>query len=239
MMGFAFCERCGVPIAAFGPQRLRPVPGRGGAAGQAGSGQEEDPREVTRLRVPPGRGPSTVEGASRDRKTHREMASQTRPRRGGSAGSLLHRVGNPFVRLFLRSPLHSMMSGALMLITVRGRRTGRTYTLPVQYSRAGGVIYVIPGNHERKTWWRNLIGGAPVGLRLRGKDAEASAVVFAGERDREEIEEGLRVYLARFPAAARLHGITRNADGTFDEDRLRAAADGVVMVRIVLVQPTA
>jgi F420H(2)-dependent quinone reductase len=124
------------------------------------------------------------------------------------------------------------MSRAVMLITVTGRRTGRSYTLPVQYARAGFVLYVIPGNPRGKTWWRNLIGGAPVTLRLSGRDVEASAAVLNGGHapDREEVEEGMRVLLARFPAAARAYGIRRNPDRTLDEESLRAAIGSIMVV---------
>ncbi len=59
---------------------------------------------------------------------------------------------NPLVGWLLRSPLHSMLSASLMLITVRGRKSGNSYTLPVQYAQTPEAIYVVPGDAEHKTW---------------------------------------------------------------------------------------
>ena len=45
----------------------------------------------------------------------------------------------------LRSPFSGILDGSLMLITVRGRRTGIEYTLPVQYATDGQAIWGPPG----------------------------------------------------------------------------------------------
>jgi hypothetical protein len=37
--------------------------------------------------------------------------------------SQLNQFANPFVELMLRSPLHGLMSGSIMLVTVTGRKT--------------------------------------------------------------------------------------------------------------------
>ena len=41
------------------------------------------------------------------------------------------RLLNPLLAALLRSPLHRLASKNLMLLTVTGRKSGRTYTLPV------------------------------------------------------------------------------------------------------------
>ena len=89
-------------------------------------------------------------------------------------------LGNPFVATVLRSPLHRMMSGRMMLITVRGRKTGREYTTPVEYRRTNGELAV--ASRSERTWWRNIGGGAPVRALVRGKwlQGEASATTEGG-----------------------------------------------------------
>ncbi len=72
----------------------------------------------------------------------------------------MNKIANPFVKLILRSPLHGWMSAAVLLITYRGRKSGKEYTLPVQYVQDGNNVYIVPGFAEKKTWWRNLKGGA-------------------------------------------------------------------------------
>jgi len=77
----------------------------------------------------------------------------------------MNHLVNPFVRFILRSPFHRLFSGSIMLITYQGRKSGKAYTLPVQYARTGNTLNIVPGAAETKTWWRNLRGGAPVRYR--------------------------------------------------------------------------
>ena len=64
-----------------------------------------------------------------------------------------------------------------MLVSVAGRKTGRIYTTPVNYIRDGDALTVI--SRRYRTWWRNLRGGAPVTLRLRGRDLRGTGEVTA------------------------------------------------------------
>ena len=142
----------------------------------------------------------------------------------------MNKFANPFVRFILRSPLHKMMSAAVMLITYHGKKTGKAYTLPVQYVQAKEAIYIIPGMPERKTWWRNLRGGAPVVLTLNGKTLNGQALVL--EAGTESAAEAFRLYLKRFPPAAKLYDIRLGPDGTCSEEDLQHAARSIVAVKI-------
>jgi len=62
----------------------------------------------------------------------------------------LVRYFNPVTRFLLATPLHSLMSGRLMLLSFTGRRTGRSYTTPVSYVRLGDSL-LVPGGGG---WWR-------------------------------------------------------------------------------------
>jgi hypothetical protein len=93
-----------------------------------------------------------------------------------------NRTGNRAVALLLRSPLHSIVSGQLALITVTGRRSCREYTFPVGYRRAGERVTISVGWPARKLWWRNLRGGASVRLRLGGEERSGLAKVRGDER---------------------------------------------------------
>ncbi len=75
---------------------------------------------------------------------------------------------NPIMTFLLRSPLHSLVSNSMMLISVTGRKSGRRVTLPVSYVRENDTLWVISSRNRQ--WWRNLLGGAPVTLRLAGQD---------------------------------------------------------------------
>lgn len=82
---------------------------------------------------------------------------------------------NPLVTWLLRSPLHGVMSGSTVLVTISGRKSGQPYTLPISYHQAGDTLTLI--TRRDKTWWRNAQGGAPVRLRLRGREVAAHAEV--------------------------------------------------------------
>lgn len=97
----------------------------------------------------------------------------------------LIKLQNPFMKWLLRSPLHFIVSRMYVLITVTGRKTGKQYTTPVQYALRGETLYTITS--EGYTWWKNLRGGAPVQLRLRGKARSGQAEVITEPQRMEEI----------------------------------------------------
>jgi len=146
----------------------------------------------------------------------------------------MNKIANPFVRFILRSPFHKMMSDSVMLIAYRGRKSGKTYTLPVNYVQVGKTIYIVPGMPEQKTWWRNLRGGAEVTLRLNGKSVSGSATLLEG--DVEAASEALRHYLKRFPPSAKLHNVRLEADGTCNAEDLQEAAQSLILVKVELDQ---
>ena len=62
-------------------------------------------------------------------------------------------------------------------ITYRGRKSGRTFTLPVGYRRARNTVTIGVELAERKKWWRNFLGdGGPLTIRLDGVDRTGHAV---------------------------------------------------------------
>lgn len=146
----------------------------------------------------------------------------------------MNKIANPFVRLILRSPLHGLMSAALLLISYRGRKTGKEYSLPVQYAQEGDTLYIVPGAPEQKTWWRNLQDGVPVQVTLRGKTLTGNGILLKQDAEAEIILKGFVLYLQRFPALPQYHHVRVEADGNFNEADLRKAAEMVVMIRVEL-----
>jgi hypothetical protein len=99
-----------------------------------------------------------------------------------------NRTGNCAVATLLRSPLHRVISRQLALITVTGRRSGRQYTFPVGYRRAGERVTISVGGPARKLSWRNLRGGARVRLRLGHEERAGLANVRGDERSGVVVE---------------------------------------------------
>jgi len=107
---------------------------------------------------------------------------------GHAPFALWNRSGNQAVRLLLNSPLQPLVGRQLALITVTGRRTGREHTLPVGYKQDGERLTIPVLWPERKLWWRNLSDGAPVRLRLRGKDRTGHAELRGDEHSELTVE---------------------------------------------------
>ena len=132
---------------------------------------------------------------------------------------------NPLVRWILRSPLNGLMSKETMLITYRGRKSNKDYILPVQYVRVEQEVWISVGFAEKKHWWQNLIGGAPVRLCISGAWMNGQALVLRGESDRLEIIAGLRNMINKFPAMQKYY--TDLEKTTFD-------VSSIVMVKVLL-----
>lgn len=91
---------------------------------------------------------------------------------------------------------------------------------------------MIVGSPERKRWWRNLRVGAPIEVRLRGRDRHGQGRLVL---ELQEVEQGLSLYLARFPRRAKSLQIPLEADGRPSPPAVRAAARATVMVVVELV----
>ena len=138
----------------------------------------------------------------------------------------LFAIINPCMGLLLRSPLHGLVSRNLMLITFRGRVTGRSYTTPVRYMRVGAKIRWFTSRDAK--WWPNLKHDPTVMLRLAGRDVLCSARVI--DDDPATVRNLLASYLTRFPGDAVYHEVGLAKDGSpLPEDLDRAASHSLVV----------
>ena len=70
----------------------------------------------------------------------------------------------------------------ITVVTYTGRRSGRTFSIPVAYRRSGDEIEIAVNMPDAKTWWRNFLGdGAPVTLDLDGTRRGGHAVAQRDE----------------------------------------------------------
>jgi hypothetical protein len=145
-----------------------------------------------------------------------------------------NKIANPVVRLILRSRFHRWMSASVLLITYRGRKSGKEFTLPVNYARDGHFIYIVPGMPERKSWWRNFREMTPVRLTLRGEVLSGNGVLLDPVTQGEEIITGIEVYLRGFPSLAGSYHIRSTPGGGWDTVDLQQAAQTLVMIRVEL-----
>ncbi len=136
-------------------------------------------------------------------------------------------MGNVFMGGILRSPLHILLSSNTLLITFKGRRSGKQYTTPVNYALVGDLIYVT--SMKDRTWWRNLRGGAQVTLRLQGKQATGWGEVI---EDVDRVGSRLMAYLRASPNFARYFEVEVDSEGHLVEADVARATRPRVMVKI-------
>ncbi len=128
----------------------------------------------------------------------------------------------------LYSPLHRLLSGKRLVLSFTGRRSGTRYATPVNYLQRGAEL-LITTDHQ---WWRNMTGGAPVSVRLRGRQVQATAEAI---RDPDVVAEALTAIVLDHPPYGRWANIHTGPDGAPDAADVRAeVARGRVLVRVTL-----
>jgi deazaflavin-dependent oxidoreductase (nitroreductase family) len=137
--------------------------------------------------------------------------------------------GNNFMTFILRSPLHGMLSSSTMLITVTGCKTGKAITTPVNYALDGNKVWVT--SYRKRSWWRNLRGGQPVTLRVKGKEVNGWGNVI---EDGRGVEKALGVYLALLPQHAKYFHVTLDERSQPSAEELALAAHDRVIVEITI-----
>jgi hypothetical protein len=129
------------------------------------------------------------------------------------------------MRKILGLPFPTPLGGRLMLVTLTGRRTGKTYHQPVSYVRDGNTL-LTPGGGK---WKLNLQSGRAETIRLGGRDITAWPEIV---HDAHEIDRLLTVMTAATPSVARFIPIPRDTDGRLDHDKLNAAiSNGFSIIR--------
>ncbi len=131
--------------------------------------------------------------------------SVSQPRRRGAL-RLLFRLMNSVVGSILRSPVHRLLSGRLALLTFYGRKSGLRYKTPVGYGRTDDALLV----DTESPWWRNLQGGAPVWMLIRGEERTGVADVV---KDEVGMVEHFRAILSLNPDYNRFVNLTVDAAG--------------------------
>jgi deazaflavin-dependent oxidoreductase (nitroreductase family) len=143
-----------------------------------------------------------------------------------AAHNYFMKIGNGTMKFLLRSPFHKLVSGNMMLVTVKGRKSGKAYTTPVNYIQDHQLVYVT--SEKERTWWKNLRGGAEAVLRLRGQDLQATGEVV---EDEPGVTAQLATYLAKAPQYARYFGIPLDAEGKISlKDAAKAAKNRVCII---------
>jgi hypothetical protein len=108
----------------------------------------------------------------------------------GFSDSVFVRAVNGLAVSLLDMPvLGDLVRRGLVVIRYVGRRSGKTFEIPVGYRRSGDRIVVNVGMPDGKKWWRNFLGeGGPVTfVGMDGRDRTAHAVATRDERGRVSV----------------------------------------------------
>ena len=136
---------------------------------------------------------------------------------------------NVLFSAILRSPLHEMLSNRFVLLSFRGRKSGKTYTIVVGYRREGDVIEVI----SPRSWWKNLSGeNTSVTVLLKGQWRSGTAEAFHGD---EMVAAGYLRFIEKSPALIRMYHIEQDADGQPKRESVRQATRNAALVHIRLI----
>ena len=134
---------------------------------------------------------------------------------------------NIFMKMLLKSPLHSLISKNILLLEYTGRKSGKTYSLPVNYVQVGESLLVT--SSRTRTWWRSLRGGAGIKLRLQGAERIAKGEVIEEQSD---VAAALGELFGAAPQMARYFNVRFGEDQKPVQKDLQAAAQSRVIVRL-------
>lgn len=133
---------------------------------------------------------------------------------------------NFMMKLLLRSPLHFIFSSNVLLISFKGRRSGKQYTTPVRYIRDDTVVRMFSSPGAK--WWLNLRGGASVTLCVKGHSYTTQARV--NEEPMAAKLEKFVAYLKQFPGDGAYHGLRIRRGKPLPHTEIKAVLPEVVIV---------
>jgi hypothetical protein len=137
---------------------------------------------------------------------------------------------NQMVEWMLFSPMHSLLSEHLMLLTYSGKKSGLKRRVPLTYLQEGSIVSAFCSRDV--VWWKNLQGGAAVLLRLRGHNYTAIATPITD--DAAHMIPTFTAFLRQNRQAGGFQDIPFNADGSPDMATIERVIHSKVMVRIAL-----
>jgi hypothetical protein len=113
----------------------------------------------------------------------------------------LLRLGNPLVMGILRSPAHRLLSGRLIILEYQGRKTGRTFAIPLRYAETEtGRLVALAVGPAGKRWWRAFVEPRRAVVLHRGFRHAVVGTLAEGSLR----EEARAAYVARYPRSVPL-----------------------------------
>ncbi len=127
---------------------------------------------------------------------------------------------NPFVALLARSPLHFFISHQVLVIKFKGRRSGKSYLVPVSYHEHESSYTCV--TLRSNIWWRNLKDVAHTQIWLKGKLTDVQ--IDLEFNNDQIVENTLRNLVTNNKVDAYFARIKLKKDGSPDSHDLAQAA---------------
>jgi len=134
---------------------------------------------------------------------------------------------NGLIGLMLRTPLVQRLVGrTFALMTVTGAKTGRRYTIPVQYLTRDGEFVV--GSLRTRRWWRNFRTRPEVEIRIAGVWINGLARIASDDEERSLLTD----LLATEPQFAKFYGLQPDESGMVPHEEVERLLEHVVHIFI-------
>ncbi len=136
---------------------------------------------------------------------HPRPAMETKPPK------FIMKLGNIFMKRMVRGK----MGESMMLITFTGRKSGKTFTTVIGYTREGNTLTCFTDS----PWQKNLVGGAPVTVTIKGKEIKGLATPLS---EQDQLKEYVKRHLhSGDPQAPRRMGLSLPKGYFPTDDELR------------------
>lgn len=127
----------------------------------------------------------------------------------------------------LRNNMMGSAADMIMIITVRGRKTGKEYSTPIGYVRDGDLVYALNSGGV-SNWYKNVLKNPEVILEIKGRRFRAVAEAVNDPLERRHIFDLYRQQ--RGSAFNRFFGVPADAP----QAELEKAFESRVFVRFIV-----
>ena len=142
----------------------------------------------------------------------------------------LWRLINPLVVIILRSPLHFIASKNLIFITFQGRKSKKTFNIPVSYHREGNDLIAL--TLKQNLWWKNLKMLNRTQITLLGKKEDVGITIV--DQDTQFIKEKMRELIIEKPIDAYFAKVKLDNNKLPVEEDLEEASQKHIVLKFTL-----
>jgi deazaflavin-dependent oxidoreductase (nitroreductase family) len=131
----------------------------------------------------------------------------------------------PGFKIGLGRLISNPLTGRIMVLKLRGRKTGEIRYTPVNYAKIGENLYCYQGRHLKGVWYLNILANPHVEVILPGGTLKG----FAEEVDEMEAAHAIQQILKSSGLGAFIYGFN---PFTVTDDLLLKKLAGIPVIRI-------